>query len=462
MKKSIWWSRRDLRLEDNAALTLALKNSDLVYPVYILDEHLLELSGERRRNFILNGVDDFNKKLKKYGSALIIRHGKPKGILKTLLREIGAKEIFAEADYSPYATKRDQDVKSELPLTLVNGLTIHSPGKILKSDQTPYTVFTPFSKNWKSLTLEPGYEPVSPTKFGKYSNTVGDLPNYTPNQDFPAGENYARKKLLSFFQGSLHQYAEKRNRLDLAGTSQLSPFFKMGMLSVKEAVITANQSMENDEVNEESVKAWIDELIWRDFFFSISYHFPYVLKTNFRDEMKEISWNDSEENLKAWQEGRTGYPIVDACMRQLSETGWIHNRGRMISASFLIKDLLINWREGEKWFMHHLIDADPSINNGNWQWVAGTGADASPYFRVFNPIIQGKKFDPIGDFVREWIPELRAVPDLYIHSPWKMPLDLQIRINTQIGHRYPLPIIDHSIAREEYLKRIRNLNRQNN
>ena len=226
------------------------------------------------------------------------------------------------------------------------------------------------------------------------------------------------------------------------------------MLSARQAVFAAEQAAQlaPDETARQGAQTWLNELIWREFFISILFHFPNVMKESFRPELRQISWRNNEVEFLAWKEGQTGYPIVDAAMRQLAKTGWMHNRARMIVASFLVKDLLINWRWGERWFMQMLVDGDPAANNGGWQWSAGTGTDAAPYFRIFNPVLQGKKFDPQGDYVRQWVPELANLPPKFIHNPWEMPHQLQIQFNVLLGVEYPFPIVDHTLARERTLE----------
>jgi deoxyribodipyrimidine photo-lyase len=239
----------------------------------------------------------------------------------------------------------------------------------------------------------------------------------------------------------------------MAGTAQLSPYLRFGMISARQAAVAALAAIDAACTPEtrKSAEGWLNELIWREFYVSILYHFPDARRMSFRAELEAIPWENDEDQFAAWCAGCTGYPVVDAAMRQLVQTGWIHNRVRMIVASFLVKDLLVDWHWGERWFMQCLLDGDPAANNGGWQWVAGTGTDAAPYFRVFNPALQSQKFDPEGAYVRRWVPELARVPDAYIHTPWAMPLSVQQQAGCVIGRHYPAPIVDHAWARERAL-----------
>lgn len=367
--------------------------------------------------------------------------------------ESGGEKVFAESDFSPYAKNRDTKAAEALPCEFVSGLTIHPPSSVQKSDGAPYTIFTPFMRTWKSLP-EPGIPYQAPTYFPASEPLFSlQIPSEPPPKYFPPSELEAHTRLESFLSTHLYAYNNDRDRMDLEGTSELSPYLRFGLISANTLTFNAKKltNISKNDDTKANLDTWLNELIWRDFYYNIMDNFPFVLNRSFKNNFIHIPWRDSNKDLDAWKNGLTGYPVVDAGMRQLRETGWMHNRARMITASFLTKDLLINWQEGEKWFMEQLIDGDPASNNGGWQWSAGTGTDAAPYFRIFNSVLQGKKFDPFGTYVRRWLPELTSVPEKFIHSPWEMPLDLQSKINLQIGKSYPKPIVNHSEAREKAL-----------
>jgi deoxyribodipyrimidine photo-lyase len=466
MRTAIWWIRRDLRVSDNQALSAALDQADVVIPLFILDPHLLSSPsvGQPRLAFLFDGLRALNYELRKRGSALVIRRGDPLVVLHDLSSEIRPQQIVAEADLSPYARRRDERVMAELPLHLTHGLTVHSPEELVKSGGAPYTIFTPFRRKWQSLPI--GQKPLPAPEYLPASPVIPTLglpasPAQPADSSFVAGEAQAQKQLYTFIETRLNHYAKDRDRLDLESTSRLSPYLRFGMLSARQVNWAVHKAyLEAQGATEQlGAEAWLNELIWREFFIAVLYHFPFIRQKAFRQEMRGIQWVKDASGLADWQEGHTGYPIVDAAMRQLNATGWMSNRARMISASFLTKDLLVDWRKGERYFMQHLVDGDPSANNGGWQWVAGTGTDAAPYFRVFNPVLQGIKFDPSGNFIRHWLPELRTVPNQFIHRPWSMPKIVQDKVGCMIGKDYPAPIIDHVFARRRALEVYRAKNR---
>ena len=470
MTTAIWWVRRDQRLTDNQALAAALEQAEQVIPAFVLDPVLMSApdAGSKRVAFMLGGLHQLEADLQSRGSGLIVRRGDPAAELATLVQEIGAQAIIAEEDYWPYARQRDRRIAQSLPLQLVGGLTVHPPGMVLKADGTPYTVFTPFSRTWKALApaapelllAAPGSMPALPELCSLPIPTEPALPASVP---FPPGEAEAQRRLLAFAEGEddganrhaagIYHYSEARDRVDLDGTSRLSPYLRFGMLSARQAVVSALSAGDAAPHGQARTGAetWLNELIWREFYMAILAHFPHVLEHSFRDNLRNIAWENDETAFAAWCQGRTGYPVVDAAMRQLVETGWMHNRARMVVASFLVKDLLIDWRWGERFFMQHLVDGDPAANNGGWQWTAGTGTDAAPYFRIFNPTLQGQRHDPEGAYVRRWLPELSRVPDRFSHEPWRMPLDVQRKADCIMGQDYPAPIVDHAWARERTL-----------
>ncbi len=468
MDRAIWWIRRDLRLSDNQALNAAISQGRQVIPVFVDDPFFKDSPyvSPRRVAFLWDGLRKLDANLRAKGSYLIIRSGSPLQVLTNLVKETGVELIYAVDDYSPYARRRDRAVAEILNLILVGGPSSSHPNSVLKQDSSPYTVFTPYMRAWKAvnrvgeLSLLPSPSEIS-TPAGLMNESFLDNLSLTSESGFEAGESEAQRRLRLFMGGknpSSFRYAKQRDRMDLNGTSQLSPYLRFGMISPRQ-VIKAAQGAISNSPNEEArqgAETWLNELIWREFYISILYHFPEVSRQSFRQNLSHIRWKNDRGEFEAWCKGLTGYPVVDAAMRQLNQSGWMHNRARMIAASFLVKDLLIDWRWGERWFMQQLIDGDPAANNGGWQWTAGTGTDAAPYFRIFNPILQGKKFDPAGSYIRRWVPELGQVPAAHIHTPWEMTIEMQRKSRCRVGEDYPFPIIDHKFARQRVLAAYKN------
>ncbi len=456
------WFRRDLRLNDHTALCAALDSGARVVPVFVVDPALLRGSqlSPSRLAFLLAGLRALDERLRELRARLIVRTGEPVVVLSTLVAETGAVAVYANRDYTPFARLRDERVARALnvPLHVTDDGLIHPPEAVVKADGSPYTVFTPFFRAWSRL---PAPVPDRRTlRAAHFADTTAVRTEAIPEPPDlrctsvplpPAGEVAASRLLSGFTAGALFDYGHGRNRLSGpawaepgAGTSALSPYLRFGMISPRQALAAARAAQRRARAAEDrdGANSWVSELGWREFYASIVFHFPHVLERSFRPPFDHLSWRRSAEELDRWRAGMTGFPVVDAAMRQLIATGWMHNRARMIVASFLTKDLLHHWSEGETFFMQHLLDGDPASNNGGWQWAAGTGTDAQPFFRIFNPVLQSRRFDPNGAFIRAWVPELRDVPTAHIHAPWEL-------ATPPAG--YPPPMVDHAVARHRAL-----------
>jgi deoxyribodipyrimidine photo-lyase len=423
-KTTIFWFRRDLRLEDNCGLYHALKGKGNVIPVFIFDTDILNRlasPGDVRVEFIYRQIVSLKSALEAYGSSLMVLYGQPLDIFTSLLRDYTIEALYFNHDYEPQAIARDKIIagifeERDIPVRSFKDQVIFEKNEILKPNGKPYTVFTPYMKKWKAkFNTKPSFqysvdEYVS--RFYKMNKqkipSLDELGFSASDRDFPPGQ---------FDEEIITHYDQNRDYPALEGTTRLGVHFRYGTLSIRQAVEKALQLNET----------WLNELIWREFYMMILWHFPYVVDQSFKVLYDEIEWRNDEKEFQAWCEGNTGYPIVDAGMRELNQTGYMHNRVRMIVASFLTKHLLIDWRWGESYFAEKLLDYELSSNNGGWQWAAGSGCDAAPYFRIFNPSRQTERFDPHLQYVKRWVPEFQ-------HPEYKK------------------PIVNHKFARERALR----------
>lgn len=410
---SIFWFRRDLRISDNIGLNKVLNSGKKVLPIFIFDPSILsELpKNDARVSFIHSSLRKMDETLKKHNSGVKIYFDSPKNAWKKIINEYSIDSVFTNKDYEPYARERDAEISKLLnengvELKLFKDQVIFEENEITKDNGLPYTVYTPYKKKWLSRFTAQDIAEYPVDFWGNYYQFENNFPSLSA-----IGFEESNQKVKDFQLDNLENYSENRNLPAVDGTSHLSVHLRFGTVSVREII----RQMKHNEV-------FLSELIWREFFMQILYHFPKVVQNNFRPKYDGIQWRNNKEEFKAWCEGKTGYPMVDAGMRELNETGYMHNRVRMVVASFLIKHLLVDWRWGEAYFAEKLLDYDLSANNGNWQWSAGTGCDAAPYFRVFNPIEQLKKFDPKFEYIRKWVKDLDTFD-------------------------YPQPIVEHKMAR---------------
>jgi deoxyribodipyrimidine photo-lyase len=417
---TVFWFRRDLRLQDNAGLFHALKESEEVLPVFIFDSEILEKLEDKadlRVAFIHQSLTLMQKQLEDLGSTLLVLHGYPLEIFK----ELTPKAVYTNHDYEPYARSRDAQVKEILESKGVVFKTfkdqvIFEKGEVTKDDGKPYTVFTPYSRKWKSKLEELALKSFATEKYFDHFKKIVPIALPTLKEiGFQETSFNFPERLVK--QSIVEQYDKQRNFPAIAGTTKLSVHLRFGTVSIRKL---AQLALEKNET-------WLNELIWRDFYHMILWYFPQVETKAFKPAYDKIEWRNNEKEFKAWCEGKTGYPIVDAGMRELNATGFMHNRVRMITASFLTKHLLIDWRWGEAYFAKKLLDFDLAANNGGWQWAASSGCDAAPYFRVFNPQLQTEKFDPKMEYIKKWVPEFGTTS-------------------------YPKPIVDHKLARERVLR----------
>lgn len=464
---TIIWYRHDLRMTDHAALQEAIKKGDPIIPLYIWspEEEGHWAYGGATKWWLHYSLESLRNDLEERGLKLIIRKGRAVDVLKKLIKETDANAVFWHRRYEPYAIARDTNVKSELhhigiAAQSFNGSLLFEPWTIANNQKKPFQVFTPFWKN--CLTQKSPQEPLPAPKTtlpgvnGLESIDLKKLELLPKihwdtglDEEWTPGCEGAKKRLNEFLKEPIVDYIEQRDLPHLHGTSKISPHLHFGELSprmVWHAVINKYKQ------HEKGAEGYLRQIGWREFAHHLIYHFPQTPEKPLRVEFGKFPWNKNEKHLMAWQNGKTGYPIVDAGMRELWHTGWMHNRVRLITGSFLIKDLLLPWQEGEKWFWDTLVDADLANNTMGWQWVGGCGADAAPYFRIFNPILQGEKFDPEGEYVKKWVPELKKMPSKWIHKPWEAPQEVLKLADLTLGENYPEPLVDHDKARKKALE----------
>lgn len=461
---SLIWFRRDLRLDDHAALYHALKSSRAVCPVFVFDTDILDFltsPDDRRVEFILESIASLKAELEAMGSTLHVLHGSARQLIPDFARQTGAQAVFCNRDYEPFSVKRDQAVERSLGS---NGIAFQSfkdqvvfeQSEVLTQAGKPFGVFTPYKNAW--LKKIDGFY-LKPYPVRSYLDRL----QKTPPATLPALESlgfrrtnlaalgvqpgtHGARALFEDFLGRINRYREARDFPFLKGPSYLSVHVRFGTISIRELAATAYGT------GGTGAETWLSELIWREFYQQLLWHHPNLAEGKcYKPEFDAIEWPNPPGHFEAWCEARTGYPIVDAAMRQINHTGYMHNRLRMVAASFLVKDLLVDWRLGERYFADRLIDFDLAANNGGWQWSASVGCDAQPWFRIFNPVTQSEKFDQSGKFIRRYLPELNNVPEKYVHSPWTMPLSIQKACGVQVGQNYPMPVVDHKLQREKAL-----------
>jgi deoxyribodipyrimidine photo-lyase len=470
----IVWFRQDLRLVDNPALAAAVQSGRAVLPLFILDETTpgMRPLGGAARWWLGRSLGALDSAIAKRGGRLVLRRGAAQSTLEAIIAETGADAVFWNRSYEPYVIARDKAIKAtlaerDIEVESRNAALLAEPWTMRTKTGQPYKLFTPFWRALSGETQPPRPDPApAPLRFvngGLASDALADWKLAPGNPDWAAGfaehwepgEAGAERQLDAFLAGGLAGYANERNRPDLVGTARLSPHLHWGEIGPRQ-VWHAVQAAGSARGAEPGADAFLRELGWREFSHHLLYHWPEIATRPWRAGFGRFPWRRDAAGLRAWQRGQTGYPIVDAGMRELWQTGWMHNRVRMITASFLTKDLLLDWRAGEAWFWDTLVDADLAQNTANWQWIAGSGADAAPYFRVFNPVLQGERFDPKGAYVRRWLPELARLPTEHLHRPWEAPAAALAAAGVRLGCDYPAPILDHGAARERALAAFRN------
>lgn len=455
--RSICWFRRDLRLADHAALYHALENSSQVHCVFVFDTEILESIQDRRDRrvtFIWHSLNELNERLQQHGSTLHVLHGKPAEVIPELAASLDVGAVYCNRDYEPDAVRRDAKVADRLAERNIKfhqykDQVIFECSEVLNGSGQPYGIFTPYKHAWLKKLDDCGFAAYPVDLSSLASCSAKPIPpiesiGFLPCEFHTAGESGA-ERLFADFIGRMKDYGETRDYPAIKGVSYLSAHLRFGTISIRRLVAAASGSA--------GAKVWLSELIWREFYQMLLHHHPQLAQGYaFKPQFNHIAFPNDEAKFAAWCEARTGYPLIDAAMRQLNQTGYMHNRLRMVAASFLVKDLHVDWRRGERYFADKLTDFDLAANNGGWQWAASTGCDAQPWFRIFNPVTQSEKFDPQGKFIRRYLPELDACPDKWIHAPWLMPQAVQRTCAVLIGQTYPAPVVNHALAREKALE----------
>ncbi len=462
---AIVWFRQDLRLTDNPALYHAAKKHRHVIPLYILDETVSWPLGAAQQWWLHHSLDALQEQFQKIGLKLVLQRGTAKNILLNLCKEHNIAAVYWNRCYEPDVIERDKSLKEALKKQKIqafsyNGSLLVEPWEITNKQGSYFKVFTPFYNQLKRQLIEepllrkPRLEGLEKVKGDQLSSwkLLPKKPNWASDFEkvWQPGELAAHNQLNIFIKDKLQSYTHDRDFPATAGTSKLSPYLHFGEISPRQ-ILNAIRQAELESNSSYQGEQFIRQLAWREFSYHLLYHFPGFPEENFQKKFDSFKWATNKKLLTAWQKGHTGYPIVDAGMRELWTTGYMHNRVRMITASFLTKHLLIDWRQGAKWFWYTLLDADLANNSMGWQWVAGSGVDASPYYRIFNPVLQGKKFDPDGEYVTQWLPELKKLPKKYLHQPWLASAKILEMTGMKLGKDYPEPIVDHEVARNRAL-----------
>ncbi len=484
---AVVWFRHDLRLEDNPALYHAVQDAEAVVPVFVWapDEEGAWAPGGAHRWWLHHSLAALAKDLERKGSRLILRQGASLAALRAVIRRTGAEAVYWNKRYEPALRRRDVEIAEALradgvAFSAFESRLLHDPEKVETGSGGPYHVYTPFWHKFNdAVEIAP---PLGTPRMGKSKAperwpASADLEKLglTPEaqdgvnwaEDFreawgsrapgrAIGERGAHQRLTHFLEHGLSTYDAARDRPDRDGTSMLSPRLHHGELSPRQVWHAVKSWVENGAMQKEA-EAYLQEIVWREFSYHLLYHYPATPTEPLKGKFENFAWEEDAEALRRWQRGQTGYPIVDAAMRQLWDLGWMHNRLRMVVGSFLTKDLLLPWQEGARWFWDCLVDGDLANNTMGWQWCAGSGADAQPFFRIFNPVSQSKKHDPDSQFIRRWVPELSDLPSKHLHQPWAAPADVLRKAGVTLGEHYPEPMVDHKAARDEALARYKKI-----